>query len=102
MGDAEGETPAAALPPDDRDTADAAAPEPAPAPEAAAPAPADSDGQGHGAEAAAAAALALKQRVPDPAFVALSMDERLAKQPPLKVGCARARCRACAARRSKP
>ena len=71
-------------------------------PEAAAPQPAD--GQGHGAEADAAAALAAKQHVPNAAFIVLSMDERLAKQPPLKVGRSRARSDAAdrRARRAKP
>ena len=43
----------------------------------------------------AAAAVAAAARTPDPAFIALPMEQRLAKQPPLQVLCARARVSLC-------
>ena len=43
----------------------------------------------------AAAAVAAAARTPGPAFIALPMEQRLAKQPPLQVLCARARVSLC-------
>ena len=43
----------------------------------------------------AAAAVAAAARTPDAAFIALPMEQRLAKQPPLQVLCARARVSLC-------
>ena len=43
----------------------------------------------------AEAAVAAAARTPDPAFIALPMEQRLAKQPPLQVLCARARVSLC-------